>query len=82
MKNKFDEEDSSILDTAKRQINCHMAAASAAKRSVSQTCASLLLWLLVTGAQQSISTIREVLRGGAGCEIKSQWRENMSALII
>ena len=40
-----------------------------------------LLWLLITGVEQSIGTIREVLRGGAGCEIKGLWRKYMSALI-
>lgn len=40
-----------------------------------------LLWLLIAGTEQSIGTIREVLRGGAGCEIKGLWRKNMSALI-
>ena len=67
----------------KRQINCHMAAVSAAKCSASQTWNHM--WVhcgfFIAGAEQSIGTIREVLRGGAGREIKGLWRKNMSVLI-
>lgn len=63
------------------QMNCHMAEPSAAKRSVSQTFNHM--WVFSSQQlEQSIPTIREVWRGGAGCEIKkSLWRKNMSVLI-
>lgn len=42
---------------------------AAVSQTINQPYVSLL-WLLIAGTEQSIGTIREVLRGGAGCEIK------------
>lgn len=63
------------LETRGCGAGCQMLTQSNIKPYVS------LLWLPIAGAEQSIGTIREVLKGGAGCDIKGLWRENMSALI-
>lgn len=52
-----------------RSAGCQMLSQSNIKPYAS------VLWLLIAAAEQSIGTIREVLRGGAGCDIKGLWRK-------
>lgn len=55
-------------------IGCQMLSQSNIKPYVG------LLRVLIAGAEQSIGTMREVLRGGAGCEIKGLWRKTCQRL--